>query len=91
MYEYNAVGYGFKDLEHHRKVCEAGTKAFQEKLKDEVYRDKFIESTKECRAKGVAKAKELYERGAYRLDTFKDKTHTPETISKMKESKNFMA
>jgi hypothetical protein len=80
-------GYGFRDAEHLKKVCQAGNKAFIEKLKDDDYMNRFIESTKEGRERGVAKAKELYEKGAYRLDTFKGRTHTPETILKMKESK----
>ena len=80
-------GGGIVNETHLKDFCQAGNKAFVEKLKDDDYRNRFIERTKEGREKGVAKAKELYEKGAYRLDTFKDRTHTPETILKMKESK----
>lgn len=80
-------GYGFKDLEHHKKVCEAGNKAFREKLKDKEYRDNFIHNTKKCRERGVARCKELQESGVLKMGFFKDKTHTHETILKMRESK----
>jgi len=80
-------GGGIINETHLKDFCQAGNKAFIEKLKDDDYRNRFIESTKEGRERGVAKAKELYEKGAYRLDTFKGRTHTPETILKMKESK----
>ena len=82
-------GGGIINETHLRDFCQAGNKAFVEKLKDDDYRNRFIECTKEGRKKGVAKAKELYENGTYRLDTFKDRTHTPETILKMKEAKKF--
>jgi len=82
-------GGGISSPEHMQKFSKAGTKAFQEKLKDEVYRNKFIESTKECRERGLAKYKELIESGVLKMDSFKGKTHTTETISKMKESKKF--
>jgi hypothetical protein len=60
---------------HLKKFCKAGNKAFQEKLKNEEYRNKFIENTEECRGKGVAKCKELYESGILKMDRFKDKNH----------------
>lgn len=72
---------------HMEKFSKEGNRVFRERLKNDEYRNKFIESTRECRIKGTAKSRELYEMGIYRLDTFKGKTHKPETIEKMRDSK----
>ena len=80
-------GGGIINEKHLKDFCEAGNKAFQEKLKDKEYRDNFIHNTKKCREKGVARCKELQESGVLKMGFFKDKTHTHETILKMRESK----
>jgi hypothetical protein len=77
-------GYGFKDLKHFKKVCESGNKVFKERLKDEDYRNRFVEKTKESREKALNKYRELYESGLMKLDGFSGKKHSQETIEKMK-------
>jgi hypothetical protein len=79
-------GYGFKDLEHFKKVCEAGNKVFKERLKDEAYLNEFREKTKENLRRATEKSKELYESGAFRLDTFKGRKHTPEALEKIRKA-----
>jgi len=79
-------GYGFLDEEHMKKVSKAGNDAFREKLKDPGYMKNFL---LKCNAKG--KAENMHrihiERG-FDFGTFRNKKHTTETISKMKESKS---
>jgi hypothetical protein len=79
-------GYGFLDEEHMKKVSKAGNDAFREKLKDPNYMEDFL---LKCDSKG--KAENMHrihiERG-FDFGTFRNKKHTTETISKMKESKS---
>lgn len=79
-------GYGFLDEEHMKKVSKAGNDAFREKLRDPNYMEYFL---LKCDSKG--KAENMHrihiERG-FDFGTFRNKKHTTETISKMKESKS---
>jgi DNA-dependent RNA polymerase auxiliary subunit epsilon len=79
-------GYGFTDLDHFKKVCEAGNKVFREKLKDESYREEFIEKTRPSREKALLKYNELYKSGDLIPNYFRGKKHSEESISKMKSS-----
>jgi hypothetical protein len=79
-------GSGFYDVDHFKKVCQAGNLAFKEKLKDEKYREGFKQKTKENLKKAHLKSKELYERGEFKLDTFSGKKHTPEALEKMRSA-----
>lgn len=79
-------GGGIINQKHLKDFCEAGNRVFREKLKDENYRNEFKRKAEANLKKASAKAKELYESGAYRLDTFKGKKHTPEALEKMRNA-----
>lgn len=79
-------GGGIISQKHLKDFCEAGNQVFKEKLKDENYRNEFIEKTKESRRKAIRKSKELYEAGEFKLDAFKGKKHTPEALERMRNA-----
>lgn len=79
-------GGGISGPDHMEKFSKAGNDAFREKLKDPNYMEDFL---LKCDSKG--KAENMHrihiERG-FDFGTFRNKKHTTETISKMKESKS---
>lgn len=77
-------GGGFINEQHAKDFLIAGNKEFKERLKNENYKKEFIEKTKKSREKARKRAKELYEAGAFRLDTFKGKKHKEESLEKMR-------
>ncbi len=79
-------GGGIISEKHLKDFCEAGNKVFQEKLKDESYRNEFINKTKTSREKALLKYKELYESGDLIPDYFSGKKHSQESIEKMKSA-----
>ena len=79
-------GGGIISQKHLKDFCEAGNRAFKEKLKDEKYREGFKQKTEENLKKARLKAKELYERGEFKLDTFRGKKHKPESIEKIRNA-----
>lgn len=82
-------GGGLINEKHLKDFCEAGNRAFKEKLKDEKYKEEFKQKTEENLKIARAKSKELYERGEFKLDTFRGKKHTPEALEKMRNSGRF--
>jgi hypothetical protein len=78
-------GYGFLDEEHMKKVSKAGNDAYREKLKDPEYKQNLALKC-DWSGKGKHMLSVLNERG-FDFGTLRGKSHTSETISKMKESK----
>ena len=79
-------GGGTISEKHLKDFCEAGNKVFREKLKDESYREEFIEKTGPSREKALLKYNELYKSGDLIPNYFRGKKHSEESILKMKSA-----
>ena len=66
-------GYGFRDLEHTKKVSKAGNEKFKELLKNPEYKKEFTAKTR-----GAETWKRLHAEGRVKYDTFTGKSHSEE-------------
>jgi hypothetical protein len=66
-------GYGFRDLDHMKKVSKAGNEKFKELLQDPEYKKGFALKTG-----GAETWKRLHKEGKVKYDTFTGKSHTEE-------------